>query len=47
MAVAAGCAVLAIVATQSYTSEPLKSRYLPEYAAPGELILPKKFHEWL
>ena len=24
-----------------------KSRYLPEYTASGELILPKDFHEWV
>jgi hypothetical protein len=23
-----------------------KSRYLPEYTADGDLILPKNFHEW-
>jgi hypothetical protein len=46
-AVAAGCAVVAIVAAQSYSSDPVKSRYLPEYTASGELILPKNFHEWV
>ncbi len=24
-----------------------RSRYLPEYTASGELILPKNFHEWI
>jgi hypothetical protein len=24
-----------------------KSRYLPEYTADGDLILPKNFHEWV
>ncbi len=24
-----------------------KARYLPEYTASGELILPKDFHEWV
>src|ERR1700742_3385831 len=29
------------------TSAQVKGRYLPEYTASGDLILPKNFHEWV
>jgi DnaK suppressor protein len=45
IAVAGGCAVAAIVAAQPYSSDPVKSRYLPEYTTSGELILPKNYKQ--
>jgi hypothetical protein len=44
------CATSAtVVFAQSSTdgSALTRSRYLPEYTASGELILPKSFHEWI
>jgi hypothetical protein len=31
----------------SNSSAQTKTRYLPEYTASGDLILPKDFHEWV
>ena len=48
--VASGVAVaIAIVQSLSSTSAQTqnRARYLPEYTASGDLILPKDFHEWV
>ena len=48
--VATGVAVaIAIVQSLSSTSAQIqnRARYLPEYTASGDLILPKDFHEWV
>jgi hypothetical protein len=48
--VASGVAV-AIAVVQSLSSSTAQTqnrpRYLPEYTASGDLILPKDFHEWV
>src|SRR5258705_11814522 len=52
-AVAAIVASTAIVATSllleslTTSSAQTRARYLPEYTASGDLILPKNFHEWV
>jgi hypothetical protein len=48
--VASGVAVaIAIVQSLSSTTAQTqnRARYLPEYTASGDLILPKDFHEWV
>jgi hypothetical protein len=40
-------AVLAQSLSSSNAQTPTRSRYLPEYTASGDLILPKNFHEWV
>jgi hypothetical protein len=40
-------ATAAFTRSSSKHSAHIKSRYLPEYTASGELILPKNFHEWV
>ena len=48
--VASGVAVaIAIVQSLSSSSAQTQNRprYLPEYTASGDLILPKDFHEWV
>ena len=45
IAVAAGCAVAAIMAAQPYFSDPVKSRYLRECTTSGELILAKNYKQ--
>ena len=48
--VASGAIVIAVLA-QSFSGSraetETKPRYLPEYTASGDLILPKNFHEWV
>src|SRR5215831_21129992 len=43
--VAIASAVLA--QSPSDSGAPSRPRYLPEYTADGELVLPKNFHEWV
>src|SRR5262245_45544172 len=46
--VVSAMAVTAVLAeTQLGDSSPTRKRYLPEYTASGDLILPKNFHEWV
>ena len=48
--VAGGAIVIAVLA-QSFSGSRAQTearpRYLPEYTASGDLILPKNFHEWV
>jgi hypothetical protein len=48
-ALAIGALVTAVVFAQSHEERSASGhpRYLPEYTASGELILPKNFHEWI
>ena len=48
-AVVIGSAVAAalLVGSLKHSSAQTTPRYLPEYTATGELILPKNFHEWV
>ena len=52
-AIAAAFVVCAASAAVVFAQQPTggsaltRSRYLPEYTASGELILPKNFHEWI
>ncbi len=47
--VVAGSAIATVLLLGSFrhSHAQTKSRYLPEYTATGELILPKDFHEWV
>jgi hypothetical protein len=45
-ALSSAIAVTAVFA-QSTSNETTKKRYLPEYTASGDLILPKNFNEWV
>src|SRR5499427_3624322 len=53
LAIAGGFVVLTVSAAAIFAQSPAdqstltRSRYLPEYTAAGELILPKNFHEWI
>src|SRR5499427_2618932 len=53
LAIAGGFVVLTVSAAAIFAQSPAdqstltRSRYLPEYTASGELILPKNFHEWI
>ena len=40
-------AVFAQWLSSSHAQTPAQSRYLPEYTASGDLVLPKNFHEWV
>ena len=43
-----GALVTAVMAQAPSTESALtRTRYLPEYTASGDLILPKNFHEWI
>ena len=42
--IASGLIVTTVLAQQTQQTRP---RYLPEYTASGDLILPKNFHEWV
>jgi hypothetical protein len=44
-----GLAVCGAIATAVFAQTPLpnRQRYLPEYDASGDLLLPKNFHEWV
>ena len=44
-----GLAVCGAIATAVFaqTPSPNRPRYLPEYDASGDLLLPKNFHEWV
>ena len=44
--IASGVIATAVLA-QSPSSVQSKARYLPEYTASGDLVLPKDFHEWV
>jgi hypothetical protein len=47
-AVSIAAAVTAVFAQPASNDDALtKKRYLPEYTASGDLILPKNFHEWI
>jgi hypothetical protein len=48
-ALAASGVVVTIMSLQSMSSSTAQTRvrYLPEYTASGDLILPKNFHEWV
>jgi hypothetical protein len=45
LAIALALVVCASLAAAAFART--RSRYLPEYNASGELILPKNFHEWI
>ena len=46
--IASGVIVIAAFAqSPSDSGAQTKSRYLPEYTASGDLVLPKGFHEWV
>jgi hypothetical protein len=50
VAVVASTAIITTVlflGSLTTTSAQTKARYLPEYTASGELVLPKDFHEWV
>src|SRR6516165_11159186 len=40
-------AVFAQWLSSTSAQAPTRARYLPEYTASGDLILPKNFHEWV
>src|SRR5262249_36525071 len=43
-----GLAVCGAIATAVFAQAPSsRPRYLPEYDASGDLLLPKNFHEWV
>ena len=47
-AIAVGLTLATVFAqTSSKRTAQTRSRYLPEYTASGDLILPKNFHEWV
>lgn len=48
-AIACGALMTAAVLSQAHAdgAAPARARYLPEYTATGDLILPKNFHEWV
>ena len=49
-AVVVVCSAIAtalLLGSLKHSNAQTKSRYLPEYTATGELILPKNFHEWV
>jgi hypothetical protein len=43
----AGIAMVSTGLAQSSSEGKIVARYLPEYTASGELVLPKNFHEWV
>jgi hypothetical protein len=43
----AGIAMVSTGLAQSSSEGKVAARYLPEYTASGELVLPKNFHEWV
>src|SRR6267378_4079260 len=43
----AGIAMVSAGLAQSSSEGKAAARYLPEYTASGDLILPKNFHEWI
>jgi Cytochrome P460 len=47
--IASGMIVTIVLAQMpsSNSAETTRSRYLPEYTASGDLVLPKNFHEWV
>ena len=45
--VLAGIAMVSTGLAQSGSEGKAVARYLPEYTASGELVLPKNFHEWV
>jgi hypothetical protein len=46
--IASGMIVTVVLAQMPSVSEQTtRSRYLPEYTASGDLVLPKNFHEWV
>src|SRR4029453_2676867 len=46
--IASGAIVMAVFAQSlSSSSAQTRPRYLPEYTASGDLVLPKNFHEWV
>jgi len=53
LVIAGAFVVLTVSATAIFAQSPAdqsaltRPRYLPEYTATGELILPKNFHEWI
>jgi hypothetical protein len=40
-------AVTGVFAQSDDVSAPTRTRYLPEYTASGDLVLPKNFNEWV
>lgn len=42
-----GLGLSAVFAQGSNSDSPAPKRYLPEYTASGDLLLPKNFHEWV
>jgi hypothetical protein len=47
--VAVGTLIATVVVAQAPPTESAltRTRYLPEYTASGDLVLPKNFHEWI
>jgi hypothetical protein len=45
--VAGAIAIVLLLGPSRQSSAQSEARYLPEYTATGELILPKNFHEWV
>ena len=48
--IASGAIVVTVFAqwlSSTSAQTPTRARYLPEYTASGDLILPKNFHEWI
>jgi hypothetical protein len=47
--IASGMIVTIVLAQMpsSNSAQTTRSRYLPEYTASGDLVLPKNFHEWV
>src|SRR5882724_7547085 len=43
----AGIVIVSTGLAQSSSEGKVVARYLPEYTASGELVLPKNFHEWV
>ena len=45
--IAGGVIITTVFAQSPSSNTQPRSRYLPEYTASGELVLPKDFHEWV
>jgi len=45
--IVSGVIATAVLAQAPSTNTPTRTRYLPEYTASGDLVLPKNFEEWV
>jgi len=45
--IVSGVLATAVLAQAPSTNTPTRTRYLPEYTASGDLVLPKNFEEWV